>query len=179
MFDKNLNVSDDATVIYRPGSYPSDDEGMPGQHTALIADGVVSNFIYDLQTAGLAGMKSTGNGDRGSGGMPAPSLSNLIIEPGKISLEEMIHDMVEGLVIEHLMGADQGNILGGDFSGNVLLGYKVEKGQVVGRIKDTMLSGNIYHILKNITAIGNRPEWVGSLQTPALLCADLAVACKT
>jgi len=178
VFDKNLNISDDATVIYRPASYPADDEGVPGQITSLIEDGVVANFIYDLQTAGLAETQSTGNGDRGGGGMPVPSTSNLIIKPGQASFSDMLHDMTEGLIIEHLMGADQGNILGGDFSGNVLLGYKVEKGEVVGRVKDTMLSGNIYHILKSIAAIGNKPEWVGALQTPAILCANLSVACK-
>ena len=179
VFDKKINVTDDATVIHRPASYPSDDEGTPGQITSLVEDGVVTNFIYDLQTAGLAGTRSTGNGDRGSGGMPVPSMSNLVIAPGEVSFEDMIRDMKEGLVVEYLMGADQGNVLGGEFSGNVLLGYKVEKGEIVGRVKDTMLSGNIYHILKNINAIGNKQEWAGSLRTPALLCADLAVTCKT
>jgi PmbA protein len=51
------------------------------------------------------------------------------------------------------MGAEQGNILGGDFSGNVLLGYKVENGKIVGRVKDTMVSGNIYQLLKHLPAV--------------------------
>jgi len=77
------------------------------------------------------------------------------------------------------MGAEQGNILGGDFSGNVLLGYKVERGKIVGRVKDTMVSGNIYQLLKQITAIGSEPKWVGSfLSTPHLYCPSLSVAAK-
>jgi len=46
-------------------------------------------------------------------------------------------------------------MLGGDFSGNVLLGFKIEKGEIVGRVKDTMISGNVYQLLKDITAIGS------------------------
>jgi PmbA protein len=91
----------------------------------------------------------------------------------------MVQDVKEGLVIEHLMGAAQGNILGGDFSGNVLLGYKVENGKIVGRVKDTMVSGNVYQVLKNIAALGSELKWVnGFLQTPHLYCPSLSVASK-
>jgi PmbA protein len=91
----------------------------------------------------------------------------------------MVGDIKEGLVIEQLMGAEQGNILGGDLSGNVLLGYKVENGKIAGRVKDTMVSGNIYRILKQITALSNDAKWVGgSLQTPSLYCSGLSVASK-
>ena len=77
------------------------------------------------------------------------------------------------------MGAEQGNILGGDFSGNVLLGYKIESGKIVGRVKDTMVSGNVYQLLKNIRAIGRDTKWVGGfLQTPALYFPSLSVASK-
>jgi PmbA protein len=77
------------------------------------------------------------------------------------------------------MGAEQGNILNGDFSGNVLLGYKVEKGEVVGRVKDTMVSGNVFTILKKIGALGREAKWVGGiLQTPHLYCHNISVAAK-
>jgi PmbA protein len=91
----------------------------------------------------------------------------------------MVSDMKEGLVIEQLMGAEQTNVLGGDFSGNVLLGYKVERGKMVGRVKDTMVSGNIYQVLKDIVAIGSEPRWVGGwLNTPPLYCPSVSVASK-
>ena len=91
----------------------------------------------------------------------------------------MVKDSREGLVVEKLMGASQGNILGGDFSGNVLLGYKIENGKVVGRVKDTMVSGNIYQLLKQIAAIGSQARWVGSfLNTPPLYFSSVSVASK-
>ena len=72
VFDKNFSLYDDPMVAYRPGSRPCDDEGVPSQRTALIKRGVVKGFLYDLQTAALAGKKSTGNGSRSRGGLPCP-----------------------------------------------------------------------------------------------------------
>jgi PmbA protein len=178
VFDQKLSLWDDPTLAYRPNSRPADDEGVPSQRTPLIEGGTVANFLYDLQTAALAGIKSTGNGNR-NGGLPTPSPTTLIIAPGKTSFDEMVKDIKEGLVIEQLMGAEQGNILGGDFSGNVLLGYKVENGKIVGRVKDTMVSGNVYQVLKEVAAIGSKPEWVGGfIQTPYIYCPSLSVASK-
>ena len=91
----------------------------------------------------------------------------------------MVKDIKEGLVIEQLMGAEQGNLLAGDFSGNVLLGYKIENGKMVGRVKDTMVSGNVYQLLKDIAAIGSESRWVsGFCQTPPFYCKGLSVSSK-
>ncbi len=178
VFDKTLSLRDDPTVVYRPHSRPCDDEGVPSQCTPLIEEGAVANFLYDLQTAALVDTKSSGNGSRGAG-LPTPSPSAFIIAPGSASLDDMVSDMKEGLIIEQLMGAGQGNILGGDFSGNVLLGYKVESGKIVGRVKDTMVTGNVYQVLKEIAAVGSEDKWVGGfLSTPPLYCPSLSVASK-
>ena len=179
VFDEKLWLWDDPTIAYRPESRPCDDEGIPSQRTPLIKQGVGANFLYDLQTAALAHTRSTGNGSRNRGGLPAPAPSAFIIAPGDTTFDEMVNDIKEGLVIEQLMGAGQGNILGGDFSGNVLLGYKVENGKIVGRVKDTMVSGNIYQLLKEITAIGSEARWVsGFLQIPPLYFPSVSVASK-
>ncbi|MBN1161210.1 MAG: TldD/PmbA family protein [Dehalococcoidales bacterium] len=179
MFDKAFSLRDDPSVAYRPASRPCDDEGVPSQKTPLINKGIVRGFLYDLQTAALAGKKSTGNGSRGRGSLPNPAPSGLVITPGKTTFDEMVADIKEGLVIDILMGAEQGNILGGDFSGNVLLGFKIEKGKIVGRVKDTMVSGNVYKLLKDIAAIGSETRWVGGfLQTPPFYCKELSVSSK-
>jgi PmbA protein len=178
VFDPKLWLWDDPTLAYRPHSRPCDDEGVPSQRTPLIENGVVASFLYDLQTAALANTRSTGNGSR-HGGLPTPSPTALVIAPGKTTFDEMVSGIKEGLVIEQLMGAEQGNILGGDFSGNVLLGYKVESGKIVGRVKNTMVSGNVYQLLKEGIAIGSKPEWVGGfLHTPPIYCPRLSVASK-
>jgi len=178
VFDKNLSLWDDATIAYGVGSYPFDDEGVSSQRLPLVTNGVVMNFLYDLQTAALAGTQSTGSGQR-AGGFPRPDISSLILSGGDVSFQAMVEDMKEGLIVEEVMGAEQGNILGGDFGGNVLLGFKVENGEIVGRVKDTMIAGNVYHVLKELLGIGQEARWVGGiLQTPPLYCSGISVATK-
>jgi PmbA protein len=179
VFDRKLSLDDDPTLDFAPNSRPCDDEGVTSQRTPLIEDGIVRNFLYDLQTAGQAGSSSTGSASRGRGGIIAPSPSAFVVKAGEATFEDLLQDIQEGLVIEQLMGAEQGNILGGDFSGNVLLGYKVEKGRIVGRVKDTMLSGNIYQLLKDGISLGKQRKWVGGgVYAPHLYCPSVPVASK-
>ncbi len=179
VFDRNFSLEDDAILPYRPASRPGDDEGVPSQFIPLIDRGVVVNFLYDLHTAALAGTRSTGSGSRSRGGLPVPSPSSLVVSSGEAAFEDMIKDMKEGLVIEQVIGAEQGNLMGGEFGGNVLLGYKVEKGEIVGRVKDIMISGNIYQVLKELKAVGKERRWVGGvLLIPAVYCSRLSVAAK-
>jgi PmbA protein len=179
VFDKRLTLWDDATIAYGVGSYPFDDEGVSSRRLSLVTNGAVMNFLYDLQTAALAGAHSTGNGRRVGAGSPGPAISSLVLGQGDASFQAMVQDMKEGLVVEQVMGAEQGNILGGDFGGNVLLGYKVENGEMVGRVKDTMIAGNVYQVLKELLGIGQEARWVGgSLQTPPLYCSDVSVTAK-
>ena len=179
VFDKNINLWDDSTEAFRPSSRPCDDEGIVSQRTQLIKNGTVNSFLYDLQTAALSGTNSTGNGRRRQGGLPGPSSTAFVFAPGNTTFQEMVQDIKEGLVVEQLMGASQGNVLGGDFSGNVILGYKIENGEIKGRVKNTMVTGNIYEILNNIVAIGSDSRWVSSsLKTPSFYFADVSVASK-
>ncbi len=179
VFDKRLSIRDDPMIEYGPGSRFCDDEGVPSQRTPLIDKGVVANFLYDLQTAALAGTRSTGSASRSLSSLPTPSLSAIVIEEGDTSFEDMLAGIKDGLVVEELMGASMGNVLGGDFSGNVLLGYRVNNGKLVGRVKDTMVTGNIYEALKEVSAVGNKARWVGGMVlTPHICCPSLAVSTK-
>jgi len=179
VFDKRLCCWDDATLPYQVASGPCDDEGVPSQRLPLIGNGVVSNFLYDLRTAALANTRSTGSGRRTGNALPRPGISSLLIDEGDIPFDDMVRSMKEGLVVEQVIGADQGNLLSGDFGGNVLLGYKVENGEMVGRVKDTMIAGNIYQVLGELLGIGREARWVGGiLRTPCLYCPSLSVAVK-
>lgn len=180
LFDRRLTLRDDGTVDHRPTSRPCDDEGVPSQRTLLIEQGAVGSFLYDLQTAARAGATSTASAHRGHGSMPSPSMTALIIDEGDTPFRDMLKDIKEGLVVEALIGAGQGNVLGGEFSGNVLLGYKVENGEMVGRVKDTMVSGNMYDVLRQVVAVGDEARWVGgAVRAPALYLAGLSVASKS
>ncbi|MDY6833632.1 MAG: TldD/PmbA family protein [Chloroflexota bacterium] len=177
-FNQALSIYDDATLDYCPRGRPCDDEGIASRRTPLIEAGVVKNFLYDLQTAGMAGQESTGSGSRG-GGLPSPRTSAIIIEPGDVTFDDVVADMKDGLVVEQLMGASQTNVLGGDFSGNVLLGYKVENGKLVGRVKDVVVSGNIHELLAGSVTICRERRWLGgTMYIPAFYFPQVGVASK-
>jgi PmbA protein len=180
LYDTRFSMHDDATIQMRPASRPFDDEGVASRRNVLIEKGTVANFLYDLQTAGLAGAASTASAERSLASQPAISPTNLIIAPGDTTFDDMVSSIKEGLVVEDLMGAGQGNVLGGDFSGNVLLGYKIEGGEIVGRVKDTVVAANIHEALKHLSAIGSEARWVnGTVHTPPLLFESMAVSAKS
>ncbi len=177
--DPRVSIWDDPTVPYAPGSEATDGEGVPARRKALIDHGIATTFLYDLQTAGRAGTESTGNASRSLTSPPSPASSLLLVDEGDVAYDDMVRDMQEGIIVEQLLGAGQGNLLAGDFNANVLLGYRVSKGKIVGRIKDTMISGNVYDVLNNLDGIGNRARWVGGrIRTPALCCRGVSVSAK-
>ena len=177
--DERVSIWDDPLIPYVPGSRPADDEGVPSQRHALIDHGVATTFLYDLQTACQAGTVSTGNGSRSLTSLPSPSPAVLVVSEGDVTYADMIKDVKEGIVVEGLLGAGQGNVLAGDFNANVLLGYRISNGKIIGRVKDTMISGNVYHALSNLVAVGSEARWLGGgLRTPALYCRGISVAAK-
>ena len=179
LLDQRFSLWDEPTVAFAPSSRMCDDEGVPAGKLPLIDKGVVASFLYDLQTAAQAGTESTGSAQRGLNTLPAPGSSVITVGGGDSSYEDMIKDIKNGLVVERLLGAGQSNIAGGEFNASVLLGYRVEEGIVTGRVKNTVISGNVYKIMANIGAIERDTHWVGgSLNTPAMTLHNVSVAAK-
>ena len=179
ILDQRFSLWDDPTVDLRPGSSMVDDEGVPTRRMDLFRNGVPQAFFYDLQTAGQAGAETTGSASRSLGSLPAPSTSVLFVAPGDAAFADLVADIEDGLLVESLLGAGQGNVLGGDFGGNVLLGYRIQNGEITGRVKDTMIAGNVYDALNKIIGIGSEAEWVGgSLSAPHICCRGVTVSAK-
>jgi PmbA protein len=98
---------------------------------------------------------------------------------GSTSTADLIASMDEGLIVEQVLGAGQSNQLAGEFSVNLALGYKVEKGEIVGRVKNTMVAGSIFEAFQNLVDLGDTPEWVGGgAYVPSLLFRQLGVAAR-
>jgi len=175
-----LTLYSDGTINFAAGSAPFDDEGVEMKRVPLVKKGKIKNFYYDLQTTGMAGVESTGNGLRvGSQSEPVPGISNLVMDEGKVSFSEMIKDIKEGIIIDQVLGLGQGNIISGAFSNNVQLGYKIEKGKIVGRVKDVMIAGNAIEELKNIAALGDKSKWIsGKYKFPHIYLKSLSVSAK-
>ncbi|MDJ0728948.1 MAG: TldD/PmbA family protein [Crocosphaera sp.] len=159
---------------FEPYTCPFDDEGTVTQELSLITEGRLEQFYSDRTRARLLGTQSTGNGFRSSlGSYPTPSLINLIVEPGNSNFEQLVQQLDNGIIVEQILGG--GADISGDFSINVDLGYGVKNGVIMGRVKDTMVTGNVYQVLKEIIALGDDSRWIDSCLTPSLLVEGLSV----
>ncbi|GAB4551363.1 MAG: TldD/PmbA family protein [Pleurocapsa sp.] len=175
--DERVTVFEDPTLGV--GACAFDDEGTPTSKKKLIDRGVVRQFYWDRRWAARQGTTSSGNGFRGGISRPSPSLVNVCLNGGSSSVEDLIAGMGEGIIVDQVLGAGQSNVLAGEFSVNVDLGYKVERGKIVGRIKNTMVAGNIFEAFNNLVDLSDRPEWVGSSSyVPYMLISQLGVAAR-
>jgi PmbA protein len=144
---------------------------------ALIERGTLRAFVYDLETAARAGTASTGHGRRSTFGKPGISFSNLLIRKGTAGEEALLEEMGHGLIVDELIGVGQGNVIGGSFSHPVALAYRVDGGEITGRVKDAAVAGNAYELLKRIRMVGSAAKWIGgSRLVPPLLLDAVNVA---
>lgn len=185
VFSDKLTIHDDPLYDNLPGARSFDDEGVKTNRLNIVDEGVLKNFYYDLNYAAKMKTRSTGNGYKAAqwGGekiklKPLPVTAHMFIKPGKASLKEMINSIDRGIILHGVMGAHSGNIPNGDYSVGVSPGIYVEKGKIIGRVKDAMVAGNIYETLNCIETLENRlhPSFGGTF--PAILCDKVSVSIK-
>lgn len=191
IFDEKITIYDDSLNDKYPGARAFDDEGVPCKPLTIIENGILKSFYYDLNYATKLNAKSTGHGYKVLqwGGekitlKPVPALTHMIIKPGKKSFLELVKSIDRGIIIEGALGAHSGNIPNGDYSVGVNPGLYVENGEIIGRVKDAMIAGNIYETLEYVIDIGDtlHPSFIGlsnyNAWVPAILFDNISVATK-
>ncbi|MFP4135673.1 MAG: TldD/PmbA family protein [Candidatus Acetothermia bacterium] len=186
VFSEELTLIDHGSIEGSPARRSFDDEGLPVGRIPLIKEGTVENFLYDLQTAGMADREPTGNGLKGgliSGGdfrsPPSTGPTSLLVGPGEKTIGRMISDVDTGLLVDQVLGLGQGNTLSGEFSNNVSVAYRIENGEIKGKVKNTMIAGNVYELLDGNLEIGKEGEWIGGgLKSPPVALSGVNVVQK-
>ncbi len=149
-----VSIVDDATVPGKRGSFGIDDEGTPGQRTALVSGGMLAGFLYDRLQAMKDGAAPTGNGRRESyRHRPIPRMTNTIILPGATPPEEILSSVHRGLLVLK-MGGGQVNTVTGDFMFEVSEGYRIENGAKGEPVRGATITGNGPEALKMIDRVG-------------------------
>jgi len=171
VLDARVALWSDPLVDFGPASAAFDGEGLPCRRVALFEEGVFTQFLYDLQTAGLLGTAPTGSAVRGFSSQPTPGPGNVRLAPGEASWPDLLSDIGRGLYVCHVLGGGQSNVLAGEFSVNVELGFLVEGGEIVGRVKDVMVAGNAFDAFNRVAAISRQTEWHGAAELP-FVCFD-------
>ena len=156
-----ITIKQDPSYGYMARSI--DDEGSEVESLTLVKNGMLENFYYDLWSGSKGNILTTGNGFKSSlTSQPEPALLNMIISAGSRSVNQIIKDIDYGLFIDQTMGGLTTNI-SGDMSVNVDVGFLIEKGEITGRVKDTMVTGNIYTALNNIIELSDSLNNIGQI----------------
>jgi len=176
VFDRKLTLWDDPTLAARPSSSRYDDEGVPCRRKAIILQGALGSYLLDLRTAALLGASSTGNGAREIFTSPAPEPSCLVMEGGDRPVDDIVSRIDHGLLVEDVLGLGQGNEISGAFSNALGLAYLIDRGEIVGRVKDVSIAGNVYDLLTDVDALSSERAWVdGSNLMPYVLLPAMNV----
>ncbi|MBP3540362.1 MAG: TldD/PmbA family protein [Clostridia bacterium] len=146
-----VTLVDDPLMPQCFDSRPFDAEGVPSRRNVLLEKGVFQGFLHNLKTAKKAGVESTGNASKaGFAGAVRVSPSNLYFEKGSISLEQLLKNVGDGIVINDVSGLHAGaNPVSGDFS-LLAKGYTLKDGKRDKPVERITVAGNFYELLKNI-----------------------------
>ena len=152
---KGINVVDDGTIAYNRGSGNYDDEGVPGEKTYMIHDGVLCSYLHDRISASWYGVAPTGNGRRENFRYnPIPRMRATYMESGNADPEGIIASVKEGIYVDEFSNG-QVKIGEGDFTFFVKSGYLIENGRLTAPVKDINVIGNGPQALSDILAVGN------------------------
>lgn len=151
---KGINIIDDGTIPGNRGSCRYDDEGVPGQKTYMVEDGILRSYLHDRISAAYFGVAPTGNGRRESFRYnPIPRMRCTYMESGNDgSVEDLIAGVKKGIFVDQFSNG-QVKIGEGDFTFYVKSGMLIENGRLTMPVKDINIIGNGPEALAGITAV--------------------------
>ena len=144
-----LSIIDDPRIIRGRASKPFDGEGVLTEKLALVEDGVLQSWIMDTSSARQLGLETSGRASRGTGGPPGPSTTNLYLEAGSVSRDDLIADIKQGFYITELIGMGVNGVTG-DYSRGAA-GYWIEDGEITFPVTEITVAGNLKDMFLNLT----------------------------
>lgn len=169
---EGLSVTDDPLIVRGSSSRPFDGEGVRGERLAMIEDGVLRHWFLSTSTANELGLKTNGRGVRG-GTAVNPASTNLALEPGDISPEDLIRSVGTGFYVTELIG--QGvNMVTGEYSRGAS-GYWIENGELTFAVSEVTIASNLVDMFLRITPASDIDRSFG-VAAPTLAIEGMTLA---
>jgi len=149
IFDPAITIYDDPHRKRGLRSKPFDGEGVVGKRRAIIDKGKLTTWLLDLRSAHQLGLKTTGHASRDTTSPPSPSATNLWMEPGSVSRDDLIGAIDNGFYVTELIGFGV-NPVTGDYSRGAA-GFWIEKGELTYPVSEVTVAGNLVEMFKNLT----------------------------
>jgi PmbA protein len=173
VFAPGIRIVDDPMRQRGLRSRPFDAEGVAGRRLALVEDGVLKTWLLDSATARELGMHTTGHAQRGASSTPSPGPTNLHLEPGPLSPDELMRDIRDGFYVTDLIGSGS-NIVTGDYSRGAS-GFWIENGERTYPVSELTIAGHLSDIFRSLRP-ANDLEFRYGTNAPTVRIEGLTVA---
>ena len=178
-----ITIVDDGLYPKGISTFPVDGEGMPSRRTCLVAQGELTDYLYDRYWANrenqsISGSRagSTGNSRRhGIKSPPGVGISNFFIEPGDLDSHQLIKNLFQGIVVAEVMGLHTVDPISGDFSLGCS-GDWIDGGEKVHPVKSIAIAGNLFELFRRVIGVGEDLRFFGGVGTPSLLIKELLIS---
>lgn len=172
IFAKGINIIDDPHRDWGHGSCPFDGEGTVNTRMALIEDGRLTTWLLNSASARQLDLAPTGHARRSMGGAPGAGPTNLHLEPGSQSRDEMIGAIAEGVLVTEMFGPSL-NANTGDWSVGVS-GYRIAGGKIDHPVSEITVAGNLLDIYARLMPASDL-KFRGAVNSPSVYIDAMSV----
>ncbi len=169
-----VTIIDDPLIPRGPGSRPFDGDGLATHRNVVIDKGKLAPVLCDVYSGRKLGRASSAAAGRGIGGNPGPTTSNLIMQPGEMTREQLLKSTDRGLYVTALMGFGF-NAVTGDFSRGAQ-GFWIERGELGRPVSEVTIAANFDQILKRIDAVASDLELRSTTAAPTFRVSHMTLA---
>ncbi len=159
VFGENINIVDDPFCKTALVQQAFDDEGVPCFTKNIVENGVFKGFMHNLSSADFFKETPTGNGFKaGVAGSVNVSPTNLYLQPGEKTFDELVASMENGVLVTEVNGLHAGlNPISGAFNVQAS-GFEIKDGKIDRPVTLFVVSSNFYELLNNIEEIASDIE---------------------
>jgi len=175
IFAPDITVIDDPHRRRGLRSKPFDGEGVANARRAIIDRGRLTTWLLDSTSGRQLGLASTGHAVRGTSAPPSPSPTNFYMEPGKLSRDDLIKDIADGLFVTDLMGMGVNGVTG-DYSQGAA-GFWIENGTIAYPVSEVTIASNLKDMFRAMAAASDL-EFRSGTDAPTLRIEGMTVAGK-
>lgn len=173
LFADHIRIIDDPLRRRGLRSHPFDGEGVAVQKRALVENGVLQSWLLDSATARELGLASTGHAARGVSSAPSPAPTNLHLEPGPLTPQQLIAETGTGFYVTDLIGMGT-NLVTGDYSRGAS-GFWIENGELAYPVSEVTIAGHLLEMFASFTPASDLQFRTG-INAPTLRVEGLTIA---
>ncbi len=170
---ENISLIEDPHILRLSGSRPFDAEGLETKKNKFIENGILKSWVMDLKTSSQLGYKSTANALRSSTSLPYPGVGNIELTGGNFTLDNLLNEANEGLMVCSLIGSSI-NPNNGDYSRGAS-GYWFKDGKISHPVNECTIAGNLIQMIKNMKIANDSKPYL-SKRVPSILIYDMTIA---